>query len=263
MDKTGHRIFVTGGSSGIGEGIARRLGREGASVGIGFHSHEGQAQSVAEAIRADGGKALPLGGNVSDEEDVARSFSSMVEQFGGIDGLVINAGVQADADAEDMSADEWRKVMAVDLDGAFYCARAAIRELQKRKREDARIVGRIVFVTSVHAFIPWAGHVNYAAAKGGAEMLMKSLAQEVASDGIRVNAVAPGAIKTPINEDVWSDDAKLQELLQIIPTGRLGSTEDVAAAVSWLLSEESDYVTGVSLIVDGGMSLYPGFIGNG
>ncbi|MCQ8186208.1 SDR family oxidoreductase [Parvularcula maris] len=257
------RIFVTGGSSGIGEGIVRRLGREGASVGIGYHSGEDEAKRIAAAVEEDGGKGLPIGGNVGDADDVAAAFAAMNKAFGGVDGVVINAGVQADADAEDMSADQWRKVMSVDLDGSFFCAREAIRAFQKKKRLEGGIVGRIVFVTSVHAFIPWAGHVNYAAAKGGAEMLMKSLAQEVASDGIKVNAVAPGAIKTPINEDVWSDEEKLEKLLQIIPNGRLGETEDVAAAVSWLLSKESDYVTGVSLIVDGGMSLYPGFIGNG
>jgi glucose 1-dehydrogenase len=257
------RIFVTGGSSGIGEGIARRPGREGASVGVGYHSGEDEAKRIAAAIEDDGGRAVPIGGNVGDADDVAAAFEVMRETFGGVDGIVINAGVQADADAENMSTDDWRKVMSVDLDGSFFCAREATRAFQAKERGDARIVGRIVFVTSVHAFIPWAGHVNYAAAKGGAEMLMKSLAQEVASDGIKVNAVAPGAIKTPINEDVWSDDEKLEKLLQIIPTGRLGETEDVAAAVSWLLSKESDYVTGISLIVDGGMSLYPGFIGNG
>jgi glucose 1-dehydrogenase len=263
METDRQRVLVTGGSSGIGEGIARRLGREGAAVGVGFRSHEDEARRVAAAIDEDGGEGFPIGGDVSKEDDVDKAFSTFCERFGGVDGVVINAGVQADADVEDMSLDDWRKVMSVDLDGAFLCARAAIRSFLKNERQDREIVGRIVLVTSVHAFIPWAGHVNYAAAKGGADMLMKSLAQEVAADGIRVNAVAPGAIKTPINKDVWSDDEKLKELLRIIPTGRLGETEDVASAVSWLLSKQSDYVTGVNIIVDGGMSLYPSFIGNG
>lgn len=257
------RIFVTGGSSGIGKGICLRLGREGARVGIGYHSGEERAREVADEIRDAGGKPQIIEADVSSEEDVEAAFSKLGETFGGLDGVVINAGLQADADIEEMSFDDWKKVMAVDLDGAFLCARAAIRHFQKRERRGAETVGKIVFVSSVHEFIPWAGHVNYAAAKGGVEMLMKSLAQEVASDGIRVNGVAPGAIKTPINEDVWGDEEKRQELLKIIPFGRIGETEDVAAAVSWLLSDESDYVTGSTLIVDGGMSLYPGFIGNG
>lgn len=257
------RVFVTGGSSGIGKGICLRLGSAGARVGIGFHSGKERADEVAGEVQARGGEALCLEGDVSKEEDVERTFAEMTERFGGLDAAVINAGVQADADVEEMSFDDWKKVISVDLDGAFLCARAAIRHFQKTRRQKTETVGKIVFVSSVHEFIPWAGHVNYAAAKGGVEMLMKSLAQEVASDGIRVNGIAPGAIKTPINKEVWDDEEKRKELLTLIPFGRLGAPEDVAAAASWLLSDESDYVTGTTVIVDGGMSLYPGFIGNG
>jgi glucose 1-dehydrogenase len=257
------RILVTGGSSGIGTGICLRLAKDGADVGIGYHSGEDRAREVADDVQSRGGRGLPIEADVSDEDAVARAFDRMQDEFGGLDGVVINAGLQADADIEDMSFKEWRKVMAVDLDGAFLCAREAVRRFQKMGRRSTETVGRIVFVTSVHEFIPWAGHINYAAAKGGVEMLMKSLAQEVASDGVRVNGIAPGAIKTPINEDVWSDEDQMKDLLRLIPFGRIGEPEDVANAAAWLLSDESDYVTGSTLIVDGGMSLYPSFIGNG
>lgn len=257
------RVFVTGGSSGLGAGICRRLGREGAMVGVGYHSGEDRAEEVAADVRNFGGQAITIEANVAKENDVAAAFEKMISAFGGLDGVVINAGLQDDSNVEDMSFDAWRKVMSVDLDGAFLCARAAVRHFQKTRRQDTETVGKIVFVSSVHEFIPWAGHVNYAAAKGGVEMLLKSIAQEVASDGIRVNGIAPGAIKTSINEDVWGDEEKLKQLLKLIPVGRIGRPEDVAAAASWLLSDESDYVTGSTLIVDGGMSLYPGFIGNG
>ncbi|NNU14935.1 SDR family oxidoreductase [Parvularcula sp. ZS-1/3] len=259
----GQRIFVTGGSSGIGRGICERLGRENARVAVGFHSGDERAEQVAETIREAGGEAITVPADVSEENDVEVAFAQIGEAFGGLDSVVINAGLQADASLAEMSLDQWRKVMSVDLDGAFLVARAAVRHFQRRERDETETVGKLVFVSSVHEFIPWACHVNYASAKGGVEMLMKSIAQEVASKGIRANGIAPGAIKTPINEDVWSDEEKLEELLKIIPFGRLGETEDVAAAAAWLLSDESDYVTGTTLIVDGGMSLYPGFIGNG
>ncbi|MEE4212111.1 MAG: SDR family oxidoreductase [Parvularcula sp.] len=257
------RILVTGGSSGIGEGICLRLARDGAKVGVAYHSGDERAQDVAGKAKDLGGEAVPVGVDVSDEDEVAAAFACMTRNFGGIDGIVINAGLQADADVEDMSFDEWRKVMAVDLDGAFLCAREAVRQFQQQARRGTETVGKIVFVSSVHAFIPWAGHINYAAAKGGVDMLMKSLAQEVASDGIRVNAIAPGAIRTPINEDVWSDEAKRRDLMKLIPFGRIGEVEDVANVAAWLLSDQSDYVTGTTIVVDGGMALYPGFIGNG
>jgi glucose 1-dehydrogenase len=257
------RIFVTGGSSGIGAGICRRLGKEGAHVAIGYHSGEDRAKEVAEDVQKAGGEGFPVELDASDEDSVAAAFASITDAFGGLDGFIANAGLQDDACVEDMSFDAWRKVMSVDLDGAFLTARAAVRHFLERPCPDKHARGKIVFVISVHEFIPWAGHVNYAAAKGGVTMLMQSLAQEVASDRIRVNGIAPGAIKTPINEDVWSDEEQRRKLLELIPYGRLGEVEDVAAAAVWLLSDESDYVTGTSLVVDGGMALYPSFIGNG
>ncbi|MBB4657590.1 glucose 1-dehydrogenase [Parvularcula dongshanensis] len=260
----GRAILVTGGSSGIGEGVALRLGRAGARVGVGYHSGEERAQDVVRRIEEAGGRAIAVGGDVSDEADVERTFGRFLDAYGRIDGVVINAGLQADADLTEMSLEQWRKVMKVDLDGAFLCARAALRHMKDQEPSGGiRAKGALVFVSSVHQFIPWAGHTNYAAAKGGVQMFMQSVAQEVAAQGVRVNAVAPGAIATAINEDVWSDEDKRRELLKLIPYGRLGEPEDVAHAVAWLMSDEADYVTGVTLTIDGGMSLYPGFIGNG
>lgn len=269
--------FVTGASSGIGEAIAVALGADGHAVGVGFHSGEDRAAAVVERIEAAGGRGRPVGGNMSDEADVASAFDA-VEEMGPLTNVVVNAGVQADAAFADMTLNEWRKVMAIDLDGAFLCAREAVRRLMARDRPEGErpegerqqgerrgkgARGSVLFVTSVHAWVPWAGHVNYAAAKGGVDMLMQSLAQEVAGEGIRVNAIAPGAIRTAINEDVWGDEAQLADLLEIIPYGRMGESEEVAEAARWLLSPASDYVVGTTLTIDGGISLYPAFVGNG
>ena len=259
LSLTDRRYLATGASSGLGRGIAERLGTEGASVGVGYHNGRERAEEVVRSIGGD--RAAAFGGNVGEEADVERVFDEFAERFGTPDGVVVNAGLQADAVIEAMTLDEWRKVMSIDLDGAFLCARAALRRF-RRDGADGR-AGTLVFVTSVHQFIPWAGHANYAAAKGGVHMLMRTLAQECAARGVRVNAVAPGAIRTPINEDVWSDDERRARLLELVPMGRLGEPGDVAAAVAWLLSDESAYVTGTTLLVDGGMSLYPSFVGNG
>ena len=263
-DLEGRPIFVTGGSGGIGEGVVRCLAERGAKVAIGYHSSREDADAACAAVREAGGEAVAIGGDVSDEAEVERAFAEAADALGPLYGVVVNAGLQADADVVEMSLEQWRRVMKVDLDGAFLTARAFLRQTEGRQTpRGARARGAIVFVTSVHQFIPWAGHANYAAAKAGVEMFMASLAQEQAARGVRVNAVAPGAIETPINEEVWSDDASRAELLKLIPWGRLGCPDDVGEAVAWLMSDRSDYVVGTTLTIDGGMSLYPGFIGNG
>jgi glucose 1-dehydrogenase len=155
-------------------------------------------------------------------------------------------------------------VLSTNLTGQFLTAQAAVKEFRRRgQRSNSKALGKIICMSSVHEVIPWAGHVNYAASKGGIQMFMKSLAQEVAPERIRVNSIAPGAIRTPINKDAWDTDAALAKLLQLIPYGRVGEVDDIGKAAVWLASDESDYVVGTTLFVDGGMTLYPGFADNG
>lgn len=260
-----HVSLVTGASSGIGLGVAEAIAAAGAAVVINYHSHARPAEELVAKIGRQGGRATAIKADVSQETEVARLFDDAVASFGRIDVVVPNAGVQKDADIADMSLDDWNTVIGINLTGQFLCAREAVRRfrLQPSDKRPARSAGTIVMMSSVHEIIPWAGHVNYAAAKGGIRMLTRSLAQEVAADGVRVNAVAPGAIQTPINKDAWDSDEALRKLLKLIPYGRIGQPEDVARAVVWLASDEADYVTGTTLFVDGGMSLYPEFRDNG
>ena len=252
-------------SSGIGNAIASQLAADGAAVAINYHSQREPAEQLRVEIERSGGRAIVIGGDVSKEFDVTSVFDETVEAFGRVDILVANAGAQKDAGIADMTLDDWREVIDLDLTGQFLCCREAVRRfrVQDRAARPFRAAGSIVSMSSVHERIPWAGHINYAAAKGGVRMLVQTLAQEVAADRIRVNAVAPGAIRTPINKRAWDTDEALRKLLELVPYGRIGEPEDVAAAVSWLASDEADYVTGTTLFIDGGMTLYPGFLGNG
>ncbi|AKF45787.1 SDR family oxidoreductase [Pseudomonas fragariae (ex Marin et al. 2024)] len=256
--------IVTGASSGLGAGAARALADAGAAVVINYNSKPEPAEKLAEEIRASGGKALAMGADVSKEEDVERLFAQTIEHFGALDILVANSGLQKDASIVDMSLEDWNTVINVNLTGQFLCARAALRQFIKQgmRPEVSRAMGKIIHMSSVHQLIPWAGHVNYAASKGGVDLLMRSIAQEVGELKIRVNSVAPGAIRTPINADARKGDAE-KEMLKLIPYGRIGEPEDVANAVLWLASDASDYVHGTTLFIDGGMTLYPEFRGNG
>ncbi len=256
--------LVTGASSGIGKAIAEELGRCGVSVGVNYHSGQAQAEDVVAEISSAGGRAVALKGDVGRAEDCERLVGQVVDHFGRLDILVANAGIQRDASFTDLSLADWQRVIDVNLTGPFLCAQEAVRRFHSQpQRPDAKSRGNIIFVNSVHQVIPWAGHVNYAASKGGLKLLMESLAQEVAQEKIRVNAVAPGAIKTPINRPAWSEEHALQALLKLIPYGRVGDPEDVARAVAWLASDQSDYVVGTTLFIDGAMSLYPEFRDNG
>ncbi len=261
LDLAGQPALVTGASSGIGLAIARALAAAGARVAVNYHSDRDSAEALVREIEAAGGTAIAVGGDVSDEGEVERMVAETVAAFGTLHILVANAGLQKDAAFHEMTLADWRKVIDVNLTGQFLCARAAVREFLRRGREPAvsRALGKIVCISSVHEIIPWAGHVNYAASKGGVMLMMKSLAQEVAEKGIRVNSIAPGAIRTPINREAWETPDAEAALLKLIPYGRVGDPEDVAKAAVWLCSDESDYVTGASLLVDGGMSLYPEF----
>ncbi|MBI2959659.1 MAG: SDR family oxidoreductase, partial [Betaproteobacteria bacterium] len=192
---------------------------------------------------------------------VQAMFGRAIEEFGSVDILVNNAGLQADAPFHEMTLAQWRKVIDVNLTGQFLCAREAIREYLRRGvvAELSCSAGKIICISSVHDVIPWAGHANYAASKGGVSLLMKTLAQEYAGRKIRINAISPGAIKTPINMAAWDTQEAEQALLKLIPYYRVGETRDIARAAVWLASDHSDYVTGATLYVDGGMTLYPEF----
>jgi glucose 1-dehydrogenase len=255
------RAIVTGASSGIGAGIARRLAAEGASVVVGYSRDEAGAAAVVRDIESQGGRAFAQRANVDSEADVEALFRRTTETWGGLDILVCNAGIQKDAPLWEMTKADWDAVIATNLTGQFLCAREAVRLFRKQPLDPARSRsrGKIVCISSVHDVIPWAGHANYAASKGGVAMLMKTMAQEVASLGIRVSSVSPGAIRTRINREAWSTPEAERELLKLIPYGRVGEADDVARAVAWLASDEADYVTGTTLYVDGGMVLYPEF----
>jgi glucose 1-dehydrogenase len=261
----GTTALVTGASSGIGLGVARGLAEAGARVAINYRSHPEPAEALAAEIIAHGGHAVALEADVSQEADVERLFRDTVANLGRLDVVVANSGIQKDAKIGSMTLADWQAVIDVNLTGQFLCCREAIKlfRSQPAQPRPARALGSIVCMSSVHQVIPWAGHVNYAATKGGLHMLVQSLAQEVAPERIRVNAIAPGAIKTPINREAWDTPAALERLLKLIPYGRIGEPEDIARAVVWLASDEADYVTGTTLFVDGGMTLYPGFADNG
>ncbi len=260
-----HVAIVTGASGGIGEGVARALARQGAAVVVNFHGHGEAASVIVADIQRVGGRAMTAQADVSDEADVVRLFDATVAAFGRVDVLVANSGIQKDAPIAEMTLADWRAVLDVDLTGQFLCCREAVRRFraQDPSRRPARAAGVIVSMSSVHEIVPWAGHVNYAASKGGIRMMVQTLAQEVARDHIRVNAIAPGAIKTSINKPMWDDKDKLAQLLTLVPYNRIGEVEDVAAAAVFLASDEADYVTGTTLFVDGGMTLYPSFRDNG
>jgi glucose 1-dehydrogenase len=264
----GQRALVTGASSGIGACLARGLAGAGARVAVNYIGDADAAESLVEEIRGygiDGVDALAIRADVSNELEVREMFRQAFEAWGSIDILVNNAGLQQDAPLHQMTLAQWNKVLDVNLTGQFLCAREAVREFMRRGRvpELSRSLGKIVCISSVHEVIPWGGHINYAASKGGVMLMMKSMAQELAPLGIRVNSICPGAIKTPINRAAWETPQAEAELLRLIPYGRVGETRDLGSAAVWLASDASDYVTGVSLFVDGGMTLYPGFAEGG
>jgi glucose 1-dehydrogenase len=261
----GQKALVTGANSGIGEGIARALAAAGAAVVVNYVSQPDAARRVVEDLRGTGAEAMAIRADVSREADVEAMFAEMTTAWGGIDILVSNAGLQRDAAIVDMTLEQWTTVIGVNLTGAFLCARAAARAMIGRGVRPAvsRAAGKIVFVSSVHEIIPWAGHVNYAASKGGVKLFMQSLAQELAPHRIRVNSIAPGAIRTPINRPAWDTPPALSALLTLIPYGRIGEPDDIGRVAAWLASDDADYVHGQTIVADGGMTLYPEFARGG
>ena len=261
----GQKALITGANSGIGKAIAIALAHAGADVVVNYRSGPETAQQVVEEAGRCGSRAYAHEADVSREDQVREMFQRMSKELGGIDILANNAGLQADAPIDEMTLDQWNKVISVNLTGQFLCAREAIREFKRRgvRKQISCSAGKILCISSVHEVIPWAGHVNYAASKGGVMLMMKSIAQEVAPYRIRVNSISPGAIRTPINREAWETPGAYDALLKLIPYKRIGEVEDIGRVAVFLASDDADYIHGASLFVDGGMTLYPGFEAGG
>lgn len=261
----GQKALVTGANSGIGKAVAIALGQAGADVAVNYVRGDTSANDVVQTISRNGVRAVAIEADVSQEPDVEAMFAKMLKEFGTIDILVNNAGLQKDAPFEEMTLAQWNTVIGVNLTGQFLCARAAVREFKRRGvvREISVSAGKIICMSSVHETIPWAGHVNYAASKGGVMLMMKSIAQEVAPYRIRVNSICPGAIRTPINTGAWSTPEAYRSLMTLIPYKRIGEPEDIGRVTAFLASDQADYINGASIFVDGGMTLYPGFATGG
>lgn len=261
----GQKALVTGANSGIGKAVAIGLGKAGADVVVNYVANGEAAQQVVDEIQDNGAKAIAVKADVSHEGQVQAMFQSMLDSFSTIDILVNNAGLQQDADFDRMTLAQWNKVISVNLTGQFLCAREAVREFKCRgvNKKVSCAAGKIICMSSVHQTIPWAGHANYAASKGGVMLLMKTMSQELAPFRIRVNSIGPGAIRTPINTEAWSTPEAYDSLMRLVPYRRIGEPADIADATVWLASDHSDYINGTTLFVDGGMTLYPGFATGG
>ena len=263
----GQTAIVTGANSGIGKAVAQALGQDGANVVVNYISNPEAAEEIAHSICTDDkcGQGIAIKADVSNEEDVVKMFKQTVDHFGTVDICVPNAGLQRDFPLHEMALKDWQLVIDVNLTGQFLCCREAIKEFLRRgmRPEVSSALGKIIHMSSVHEVIPWAGHANYAASKGAIVMLMQSIAQEYAPLKVRTNSIAPGAIQTPINTDAWETPEALAELHKLIPYKRIGQPSDIGAAAAWLASDESDYVNGTTIFVDGAMTCYPGFTTNG
>ena len=264
---SGQTAIVTGANSGIGVAVAKALGRDGANVVVNYIANADEAERIAHEICEDNlcGEGIAIKADVSNEDQVQKMFAQTIEKFGTVDICVPNAGIQRDYALHEMPLAEWQKVIDVNLTGQFLCVREAINEYLRRgmRPEISHALGKIIHMSSVHQVIPWAGHANYAATKGAIVMLMESIAQEYGHKKIRANSIAPGAIKTPINRDAWESPEALEKLNKLIPYKRIGKPSDIGSAAAWLASDESDYINGTTIFVDGGMTCYPGFTENG
>src|SRR5499425_1104897 len=261
----GQKALVTGANSGIGKAVAIALAESGADVVVNYVRDSPPAEDVVRIISGHGVRGLAIQADVSQESQVEAMFTQMRKEFGTIDILVSNAGLQKDAPLEQMTLSQWNTVIGVNLTGQFLCAREAVREFKRKGvvKDVSVAAGKIICMSSVHETIPWSGHANYAASKGGVMLMMKSIAQEVAPYRIRVNSIAPGAIRTPINMQAWDTPEHYNELLKLIPYKRIGEPEEIGRAAVWLASDDADYITGTTLFIDGGMTLYPGFATGG
>jgi len=261
----GQKAVVTGASSGIGRAVAIALGAAGADVVVNYVGAEPAALEVVNKIQAAGGHAIAIQADVSKSDQVEAMFQRAIKEFGTVDILINNAGLQKDAPIDEMTLEQWNTVIGVNLTGQFLCARESIKEFKRRgvKKDVSVSAGKIICISSVHEVIPWAGHANYAASKGGVLLMMKSIAQEVAPYRIRVNSICPGAIRTPINTSAWNTPEAYAGLMTLIPYKRIGEPEDIGRVAVFLASDLADYINGTSIFVDGGMTLYPGFATGG
>ena len=261
----GQGAIVTGANSGIGKAVAIALGEAGADVVVNYVHGDEAAQQVVNTISAAGQRAIAVQADVSSSDQVEAMFRRAIAEFGTVHILVNNAGLQKDAAIDAMTLDQWNTVIGINLTGQFLCAREAVKEFRRRGvvKEVSASAGKIICMSSVHEVIPWAGHANYAASKGGVMLMMKSLAQEVAPYRIRVNSICPGAIRTPINTSAWSTPEAYADLMRLIPYKRIGEPEDIGRVAAFLASDLADYINGTSIFVDGGMCLYPGFATGG
>lgn len=261
----GQPAIVTGANSGIGEAVALGLAQAGADVVVNYVTHPETADEVAHKIEGFGRRAITIKADVSNEDEVEAMYAAAVKEFGTLHISVSNAGLQRDSTFAEMTLEQWNTVIGVNLTGQFLCCRAAVREFKRRDIDEtlSKARGKIICMSSVHQAIPWAGHANYASSKGGIMMMMQSIAQELAPDRIRVNSIGPGAIRTPINTSAWNTTEAYEALMTLVPYKRIGEPDDIARAAVWLASDAADYVTGITMFVDGGMMLYPGFATGG
>jgi glucose 1-dehydrogenase len=253
----GRNAIVTGGSTGIGKATAQRLAREGAGVCINYYSDkeaDGAHAVVEEICREGHAAAIAVQADVGQEDQVKEMVAQAHEQLGGLDLLVNNAGIEKRIPLLEMGLSDWEAVLRTNLTGAFLCLREAGKVMA------AGSGGVIVNMSSVHEFVPWPGFAHYCASKGGMKLLMETAARELAPNGIRLVNIAPGAIVTPINKFVLDDPEQKHAVESEIPMNRMGQPEEIAAAVAWAASEEASYITGTTIVVDGGMSLYPKFV---
>lgn len=258
---SGQTSLVTGANSGIGAGVAKSLGQAGANVIVNYVSKPEVADQIVAEIKSYGVDALALMADVSKEDQVQAMFKQAIDHFGTIDILINNAGLQRDAKFDEMTLAQWQLVIDVNLTGQFLCAREAIREFLRRgpRPDVSKATGKIICMSSVHELIPWGGHANYASTKGAIKMLMQSLAQEYGDRQIRVNSICPGAIQTPINTAAWSTPEAYNSLMKLVPYNRIGQPEDIGNLAVFLASDDADYITGASIFIDGGMTVFEGF----
>jgi NAD(P)-dependent dehydrogenase (short-subunit alcohol dehydrogenase family) len=254
----GKRVLVTGGNSGIGEAMALVFADAGADVAINYVTNEPAAKQLVQKIEAKGRKALALKANVAEEQEVLRMFDELDRAWGGIDVLLDNAGIDGKRMLSfDTGPSDISRVVSVNVLGAFYCASEALKRMVKQKS------GVVLFTSSVHQRIAWSGHAAYTTTKAAVEMMMKTMAQEAGPHGVRVLAVAPGAIATPINAAVLNDKTWQQDLKTKVPLQRIGQPEEIASVALFLASDQASYVTATTVFVDGGMTDYPAFAQGG